>query len=110
MSSRSVPTQRDKVKFSGSSVDHEAGELELRVVQWPDTGAPSLCCAAITILGCSATAGCPLYCSHHYYLSVLYDANNALEDWHYDPHTSVTLFYNWLVFSTQLLNNLCLLE
>ena len=41
---------------------------------------------------------------------VLYDANNALEDWHYDPHTSVTLFYYWLVFSTQLLNNLCLLE
>ena len=56
MSSRSVPTQRDKVKFSGSSVDHEAGELEGRVVQWPDTGAPSLCCAASTILGCSATA------------------------------------------------------
>ena len=107
MSSRSVPTQRDKVKFSGSSVDHEAGELELRVVQWPDTGAPSLCCAASTIL-CYC---CPLYCSHHhYYLSVLYDANNALEEWHYDPHTSVTLFYYWLVFSTQLLNNLCLLE
>ena len=56
MSSRSVPTQRDKVKFSGSSVDHEAGELEVRVVQWPDTGAPSLSCAAITILCCSATA------------------------------------------------------
>ena len=56
MSSRSVPTQRAKVKFSESSVDHEAGELEARVVQWPDTGAPSLCCAAITILGCSATA------------------------------------------------------
>ena len=62
----------DKVKFSGSSVDHEAGELEVCVVQWPDTGAPSLCCAAITILGCSATATilfialtttiCPLWC------------------------------------------------
>ena len=72
MSSRSVPTQTDKVKFSGSSVDHEAGELEVRVVQWPDTGAPSLCSAAITILCCSATATilfialtttiCPLWC------------------------------------------------
>ena len=41
-------------------------------------------------------------------LSVLYDANNALEEWHYDPNTSVTLFYYWLVFATQLLNNICL--
>ena len=72
MSSRSVPTQTDKVKFSGSSVDHEAGELEVRVVQWPDTGAHSLCSAAITILCCSATTAifcialtttiCPLWC------------------------------------------------
>ena len=95
-----------KVKFSGSSVDHEAGELEGRVVQWPDTGAPSLCCAAITSLGGSATATILFIAL----TTTIYDANNALEEWHYDPHTSVTLFYYWLVFSTQLLNNLCLLE
>ena len=94
-----------KVKFSGSSVDHEAGELKVRVVQWPDTGAPSLCCAAITILCYFATAVLFIALT-----TTIYDANNALEEWHYDPHTSVTLFYYWLVFSTQLLNNLCLLE
>ena len=81
MSSRSVPTQTDKVKLSGSSVDHEAGELEVRVVQWPDTGAPSLCCvlplpsSVALLLLLSSLLLLPL-------LSVLYDANNALEEWH----------------------------
>ena len=122
MSSRSVPTQTDKVKLSGSSVDHEAGELEVRVVQWPDTGAPSLCGAAITILCCSATATilfialtttiCPLWCQQCT-RGVAHCSNTGLyllpSSW--AIYMSAWTIYVWKIFSLFLLGfeNACIL-